>query len=544
MSIAADNRKVAFLAAATATVGGASAWLLATVGHPWVGALLAVAGTAGAVVWAFRGPIARPVGSLAELLEAVERDPGHPQAPLAAEVKRLLELVQASGKSIRDVVRQLQEHATLVAWVIDSLNHAVSGARANLASMQEAVRRVASHADEVLNASLRGSEFMEAMGGRTEDLFRSAETLNTAVGAATASMQQIHSNLYGVQQGVALLSEASDRTTQFISQVGGAMGTIRERTGQSLAVTEKMEEHARRGRDTVVRLGDGVAEIRRASEGMVGSVHALGEQSKEIEGVLAIITDVAEETSLLSLNAAILAAQAGESGAAFAVVAEQIRSLAHRTRQSTKHIEELVRGIQSNITEANRGLGRSLEAVEDGSQMGQEAVRQLELIESAVVDSVDQVRQIAEAAREQDEKAHAMVDAAGEVNQNLHQVARALGLSISEMGRIQDAIQSLSTLSESVRGASEEHRQTGRNTRDLMSSLSTQVEGIQTLVGDQNRTGKGLEQALGTVSESSDNTRDSLKSIHTIVADLVGESDRLQQEVQILFRGTRGVERG
>lgn len=537
MPFASDNRRVALLAAVIAAAGSAAAWLLSIVGHPGVGVFLGAVGASGAVAWALFAPVARPAGSLPELLRAVELNPAHPQAPLAADVNRLVDLVEASGTSIRDVVRQLQEHATLVAWVIDSLNHAVGGARENLDSMQTALRHVESYAGEVLAASLRGAEFMEAMGGRTEDLFRSAETLNTAVGAATSSMQQIHANLFGVQQGVALLSEASDRTTQFISQVGGAMGTIRERTGQSLAVTEKMEEHARRGRETVARLGEGVDEIRRTSEAMVGSVHALGEQSKEIEGVLAIITDVAEETSLLSLNAAILAAQAGESGAAFAVVAEQIRSLAQRTRQSTRHIEDLIRGIQANISEANRGLTRNLEAVEDGSQMGQEAVLQLQQIEGAVADSVDQVRQIAEAAREQDEKAHAMVDAAGEVNENLHQVARALGLSISEMGRAQDTILSLSTLSESVRGASEEHRQTARNTQDLMNSLATQVEGIRTLVDDQNRTGNGMEQALATVSESSNNTRDSLKSIHSILADLVGESDRLRQEVHALFRG-------
>lgn len=315
------------------------------------------------------------------------------------------------------------------------------------------------------------------------------------------------------------------------------MGGIRSRTDQSLAVTEKVEEHARHGRETVARVGEGVEEIRKTSEAMIESVRALGKQSKEIEGILAIITDVAEETSLLSLNAAILAAQAGDSGAAFAVVAEQIRSLARRARESTKHIEVLIRGIQANISEANVGLARNLQAVKDGSQMGEEAKRQIELIERAVVDSVDHVRSIAEAAQEQDEKSRTMVDAAGEVNSNLHQVVEALTYSIGEMGRIKAAIESLSTLSESVRGASEEHRTIARNTRDLMASLAKQVEGIHGLVDGQIRTGGDLDRTLGQVSETSGSTRESLERIHTIVADLVTESDRLRQEVHGVLNG-------
>jgi methyl-accepting chemotaxis protein len=403
--------------------------------------------------------------------------------------------------------------------------------------MQEAMGRVAEHAGEVLSASQKGSALIETMGERTEELFQSADTLNSAVEDATSSVVEIHQALSGVQQGVALLSEASDRTTQFISQVGGAMGAIRERTDQSLAVAQKVEDHARRGRETVAQVGVGVEEIRKSSLAMAQSVHALGEQSREIEGVLGIITDVAEETNLLSLNAAILAAQAGEKGAAFAVVADQIRSLAHRTRESTKHIEELIRGIQANIVEANLGLARNMEAVDDGGEMGREAVRQLELIEGAVAESVEVMRRIAQAAQEQDEKSQAMVDAAGEVNTSLHTVAQNLGHSTHEMDRIQALIQSLAALSEALHGASEEHRDTGWKTRELMGSLSTQVEGIHGLVDRQSQTAGSLDQALGQVAESSDSTRESLATIHSIVNDLVAQSDRLQEEVQGLSSG-------
>jgi methyl-accepting chemotaxis protein len=510
---------------------GLLGWIVAASGHPMWGFVAWVLGTAGGV-WAsirFQRPaLAR---TLAELTRDVDDYPDHPQAPLLAEIRDLMGRVEGHGRAVRDVVRKLQEHATLIAWVVDTLNQAVSRARNSLGSMQGAMGHVGEHAGEVLRASHQGGEFIKVMGTSTEELFESAETLNRSVEDATASVVQIHGALAGVQHGVHLLSEASDRTTEFIAQVGEAMGGIRERVEQSLNLSHKVEASARRGREVVVGVGEGVGAIRQSSEAMVQAVQALGTQSHEIEGVLGIITDVAEETSLLSLNAAILAAQAGEKGAAFGVVADQIRSLARRTRESTKHIEELVRGIQANIAEANQGLTASLNAVEEGEEMGREAVRQLGLVEEAVADSVDQAGQISQASQEQDEKARTMVSAAGEVNDSLHQVAENLSQSIQEMDRINALIQSLAGLSHSVHAATENHRETGWKTAELMGSFSGQVAGIDTLLEKQRETASDLEAALASVTESSESTQESRTTLHSIVNELVEQFDDLREEV-------------
>ncbi|MHB8766122.1 MAG: methyl-accepting chemotaxis protein [Deferrisomatales bacterium] len=500
---------------AAAAAGGLGAWGLAAAGQAGFGAVVLGAGLAAAAAVRRLGPDPAVAG------------PG-------SDVPELLGRVEGRGQAIRDVTRGLQEHATLLAWVVDSLGQTTAEVRSGIESFREAMGRVEGHAGEVLRSSQRGTEFIEAMGQSTEELFQGADTLNRAVEDATASMVQIHAAMSGVEQGVALLSATSDRTTEFISQVGQAMGAIRARTDQSLQVSRKVEAYARRGREVVVQVGQGVDAIRRASEGMVGSVQALSHQSREIEGVLGIITDVAQETGLLSLNAAILAAQAGEKGAAFGVVADQIRSLAQRTRDSTKHIEELVRGIQTNIAEANRGLAANLGAVQEGEALGREAVQQLELIEGAVGESLAQASQVVKAAEDQDEKSRAMVSAAGEVNQSLHGVAENLGQSLREMDRIQALIQSLAALSESVRGAAEAHRHTGWKTAELMESFAVQVQGIHGLVGEQRGTSGRLEAALDQVAESSSSTRESLETIHGVVKELVGQSDGLRQDVGAL----------
>lgn len=508
-------------------LAGAAGWALALGGWPWLGAAAVLAGAGGGVTAARRRTGPEGGRGLRDLLAS--EDPADRR--LADEIRLLMRRVDGHGEAIREVVRGVQEHATLLAWVVDTQKRATSDADRSLDALQEAVGRVAEHAGSVLQASQQGLEFMGAVGTSTEGLFDSSETLSRAAEDATSSVVQIHGALSSVQQGVGLLSEASDRSTEFIAQVGQAMGGIRERIDQSLQVAQKVETYARNGREVVVAVGEGVERIQISSQGLVQWVRALGEQSREIEGILGMITDVADETGLLSLNAAILAAQAGERGAAFGVVADQIRSLARRTRESTKHIEGLIRGIQANISEANLGLADNLEAVEEGREKGREAVRQLELIEAAVGDSVEQARQIAGAAQDQDEKSRAMVDSAGEVNESLHQVAENLGQSILEMDRIQALVQSLAALSQSVRAAADEHRDTGWKTSELMGSLATQVEGIQSLIEQQREVAADLKTAYAQVGETSESTGESLNTLHSFVNDLVERADSLRADV-------------
>jgi ABC-type transporter Mla subunit MlaD len=110
-------------------------------------------------------------------------------------------------------------------------------------------------------------------------------------------------------------------------------------------------------------------------------------------------------------------------------------------------------------------------------------------------------------------------------------VAENLGQSIQEMERIQTLIQSLGALSQSVHAATDQHRQVGWKTSELMGSFSSQVEGIHSLVARQRETSTELDDALGQVAESAESTEESRATLHSIVNELVKQSDELQEEV-------------
>ncbi len=519
---------VGVAAGAAGVAGAAVAWA----GAGWIGVGLAAAGLA----FAWMGRRDREeVRSLAGLAEAVDRDPAHRLAPLFREIQGLSHRLEAHGEASREVVRRLQEHATLLAWVIDTLDQAVAGAHEGLDRMEAAAKRVRDRAGAVRDMGADGMLAVDDLARASEQLHQEAETLNRSVEGSTASMVQIHRTMGGVHRDLDGVSEASDRTFAFIEQVGNAMGSVRERIERSLERFQQMESHAAQGRGAVDRVLGGIERIRHASERMTRSVQSLAEQSRQIEGILEIITDVAEETGLLSLNAAILAAQAGEKGTAFGVVADQIRALARRTRDNASRIARLVEGVQTHIAEANRGIEENLEAVEEGLALGRQASDAIRRIEQVVSASVEEARGIAASVLEQDEQARTMVDAAGRVNENLHRVAESIHRGMEEMEDVRARVQGLGTLSGALREAAERQREMGRRMADLMHRVVGQVEDIQRLLDEQDKAAEELTEHLTAVVSSAGSTGESLQQIHATVRRLVEEADGLRAEVRRLL---------
>jgi len=128
--------------------------------------------------------------------------------------------------------------------------------------------------------------------------------------------------------------------------------------------------------DTLVAIKDISEVIHRAED----VINGLGKSSEKIGSIIEVIDDIAEQTNLLALNAAIEAARAGEHGKGFAVVADEVRKLAERTATATKEISELIKGIQGETSQAIKAIEVGTQKVEHGSKLSDEAGKAIEKI--------------------------------------------------------------------------------------------------------------------------------------------------------------------
>jgi methyl-accepting chemotaxis protein len=207
-------------------------------------------------------------------------------------------------------------------------------------------------------------------------------------------------------------------------------------------------ETTKSGFRVVTRSVDGIRERGEMTRQNALAISSLGERSEQIGAIVATIEDIADQTNLLALNAAIEAARAGEQGRGFAVVADEVRALAERTTRATKEIGDMIRAIQKEtkgaIASMEEGVKGTAQGVEEAAQL-EEALRSI-LIQ---VDSVtSQVSQIATAAEEQTATTH-------EITNNIQQVT--------------------SVVQETARGAHE--------TADTAAQLSGLADELQRVVG-------------------------------------------------------------
>jgi methyl-accepting chemotaxis protein len=231
---------------------------------------------------------------------------------------------------------------------------------------------------------------------------------------------------------------AKEQTIQ-ASEVAGAVEemakTIIETSSNTSVAAETAKqagENAKEGGKVVIQTITGMNKIAEVVMQLAQTVEALGKSSDQIGEIVQVIDDIADQTNLLALNAAIEAARAGEQGRGFAVVADEVRKLAERTTKATKEIADMIKKIQKDTIEAVQSMKQGTSEVEAGKELANKAGIALEQIISGTQKVSDIIRQVA-AASEQQSKAseniskniEAITTVTHESAAGAHQIARA-----------------------------------------------------------------------------------------------------------------------
>ncbi|MFW5498639.1 MULTISPECIES: methyl-accepting chemotaxis protein [unclassified Maridesulfovibrio] len=209
------------------------------------------------------------------------------------------------------------------------------------------------------------------------------------------------------------VDQVSTNTEKQFDRIEYSSQAITEMNQTLLNSVTNAENAADQAKQTRVRAEDGmqtmtetsvaIDQLQSLSDTVKNNMHKLGEQSQSIGGIIGVINDIADQTNLLALNAAIEAARAGEAGRGFAVVADEVRKLAEKTMQSTREVEEAIKGIQDSAKSNIENTDQTVEAVEHASELVEKSVQAFQEISGMSVDTATEIEKIAQATDQQSE---------------------------------------------------------------------------------------------------------------------------------------------
>jgi twitching motility protein PilJ len=287
----------------------------------------------------------------------------------------------------------------------------------------------------------------------TEDITGAiADSINYAIEALrklVTTINQTSGKVFGAAQesrGTAMhLAEASELQAQQISQ---ATTAIKEMTHavdgmasdakESAEVAQRSVEIAGKGGETVRSTIQGMDTIREQIQETAKRIKRLGESSQEIGDIVELIDDIADQTNILALNAAMQAAMAGEAGRGFAVVADEVQRLAERSSNATKQIEALVKTIQADTNEAVTSMEASTAGVVKGAKLAEDAGDALMEIENVSNYIAELTRKIADSAGYQSQEATKIDDTMSVIQEITNQTSEGTRQTAASVGELAD----------------------------------------------------------------------------------------------------------
>lgn len=267
--------------------------------------------------------------------------------------------------------------------------------------------------DEIADLGRAFNAFVEKMQYLITDLLnQSNQVAQSASQLSLITNQSLNS--------IVTQSSETDQVATAVQELAATAAEVARNAANTSQNTDLANEHADKGKKVVEATSGSIYALAREVDEAAHVVEQLEKESQNIGAVLDVIKSIAEQTNLLALNAAIEAARAGEQGRGFAVVADEVRSLASRTQQSTEEIENMIAGLQDHARRATQAMGHGSKQAEEAVKHAKQASASLDDINQSVSMIVDMNIQIASAAEEQ-------AAVAEEVNRNVVNISQLSG---------------------------------------------------------------------------------------------------------------------
>ena len=265
-----------------------------------------------------------------------------------------------------------------------------------------------------------------AIGGMKNNLHEMVKKISEITNGVTKASEGLSSSFQKVMDDIKKQSDDINKVATTMEEMSATVLEVAKSSSNASTSAKQMSGAAEKGGEVVEKNVDGMKHIAKITDESRDIVSSLLKSSEHIGEVIGVIDDIADQTNLLALNAAIEAARAGEHGRGFAVVADEVRKLAEKTIKATKEIAEIIKSIQKNTLDSVNSMKKIGGEVEKGEKVSVEVGGELKNIVSAVKTTTDMINQIATATEEQSAATEEVSNSIASINLRTQEISSAI----------------------------------------------------------------------------------------------------------------------
>ena len=417
------------------------------------------------------------------------------------------------AESVRGLPSRLERTFGSIEDATSNQEEAVEETASLVANMKQSMQTIGERVEVLLQSSDASASSVLEMSSSIDEVAGNTATLHEVVEASTSSVHEMGASIRQVAQGAESVQEMAESTASSVIQMDRSVQEVSSNALEASSLTERAHSGATAGAEAVRKTITDIEQISSLTNEAKDRLGGLVSRISQIGNILAAIDEINDETKLLSLNAAIIAAQAGEQGKAFLVVANHVKTLSQRTASSTHDIESLIADIEIESSSAVRAMEAGIKAVAQGVERSRDAGTALVSIQEACRDASVRVGEIARATAEQSRSSKGVAESTQTTSTQIQQI----GLAIQEQRRasesmLESAERALETCRH-VHRSTDEQRQTSRQITIAISEIADMVRAI----GEQTTVhARASESVSESVMHLLENARQSGSNIEPI----------------------------
>ena len=451
---------------------------------------------------------------------------------MSTSLRNLVCGVHAHTEAVSDVTASLHTSSTEMSETISRQERAVGEATRSVERVSLSVQEVTENIDSLSSAASRASSSALELDTSFKETVSLIDQQSESVDSATSAVTELTTSIGQIASSAQLLSASTDSTTHTLQALAKAVVDVEQSAQHTHDLTRVVCAQAERGMEKVEETCHSMDDIQASYRGLEEVVSNLSEKSRAIGEINRVIEGVLEQTHLLALNATIISAQAGEHGKAFAVVAQQVSSLAERTTGSTQKIRTLIDGLQHEVEDAVEGMAGGSKRIDLGVSLSREAGVLLEEIRDSTKECTTDVDEIVASTSRQARDIGQVIRAMVELRDAAEQSDGATREQERASNQIRQAMEQLGELAHRIRSTGHEQSKASQVISSVIEEVAARIQQIADAAEEQGRGGSEIREAIQVFRQAVTESSARAEMVANTVDTLLQRSQDLESEVE------------